>query len=251
MHILFIDESGTPPKPSVERPRYFVVGGIAIPETAWHRIRDAMLGLKVRRKIRGELKWRYFAPTNNDARNPMRNLDQAARDAIRVELYQLICSESSVRTMASICSAKAAYQMPSVTAQDDIYHLTYKTISERFQYYLQDLSSLVGRKEFGIIVGDHRTSRDDTRLRRYHQMLLHSSVEFTSKYPNLIESLFLEPSNLSIGIQLADMVAGAAWRKFERNDDRWYSALEPSLRRSKSGRLDGYGIVKVPKRGWS
>jgi hypothetical protein len=41
-----------------------------------------MLGLKVRRQIRGELKWRYFAPANNDARNPMRNLDQATRDAI-------------------------------------------------------------------------------------------------------------------------------------------------------------------------
>jgi hypothetical protein len=81
-------------------------------------------------------------------------------------------------------------------------------------------------------------------------MLLHSSAEFTSKYDHLIEGLFLEPSNLSIGIQLADMVSGAGWRKYERNDDRWYRAVEPSFRRSSSGELLGYGIVKTPKRGW-
>lgn len=250
MYILFIDESGTPPKPGKDHPRYFVVGGIAIPEGAWHRIRDAMLGLKARRKIRGEIKWRYFAPSNTEARNPMRHLDQPERDAIRTELYALICSEQSVRTIASVCSNSAAYSMPSVNTQDDIYHLTYKTISERFQYYIQDVSVQNGRKEFGIVVGDHRGSKDDTLLRRYHQRLLHSSAEFISTYDNMVESLFLEPSNLSVGIQLADMVSGAVWRKFERNDDRWYSALEPSLRRSKRNQLAGYGIVKVPKRGW-
>src|SRR5260370_31870778 len=90
MHILFVDESGTPPKPSIERPRYFVVGGIAVGEGAWHCIRDAMLGLKARKGIRGELKWRYFAPTNNDARNPMRALDHGQRDEIRSKLYRII-----------------------------------------------------------------------------------------------------------------------------------------------------------------
>jgi hypothetical protein len=140
--------------------------------------------------------------------------------------------------------------MPSVAGPEDIYQLTYKTVSERFQYYLQDLSSVVGRKEFGIVVGDHRGAQDDQRLRRHHQMLLHSSARCVSRYDHLVEGLFLEPSNFSIGIQLADMVSGAVWRKYERDDDRWYQAVEASFRRSPSGRLDGYGIVKVPKRGW-
>jgi len=175
----------------------------------------------------------------------------AAVDLLLKQTARWDDAENSVRTIASVCSAAAAYKMPSVTTQDDIYHLTYKTISERFQYYLQDMSTMVGRKEFGIIVDDHRGSKGDARLRRYHQMILHSSAEFTSRYDNLIESLFLEPSNLSVGIQLADMVAGAVWRKYERGDDKWYSVVEPSLRRSRSGRLLGYGIVKVPKYGWT
>ena len=250
MHILFVDESGTPPKPGKQYPRYFVVGGIIIPENVWHRIRDAMLGLKTRLRIRGELKWRYFSPNNDDSQNPMRKLDQNSRNNIRAELYRIICAENSVKTIASVCSPSAAYQMPSIVEPDDKYHLTYKTVSERFQYYLQDLSSVVGRKEFGIIVGDHRGTQDDKRLRRHHQMLLHSSAEFTSTYDHLIEGLFLEPSNLSVGIQLADMVSGAVWRKYERNDDRWAQAVEPSIRRGPSGQLLGYGIIKTPKRGW-
>jgi len=100
------------------------------------------------------------------------------------------------------------------------------------------------------VVADHRGVEDDQRFRLHHQKLLYSSAEFISRYRNLVESLFVQPSNLSVGIQLADMVAGAVWRKFERGDDRWYGLLEPSLRRSSTGVLEGYGLVKSPKQGW-
>jgi len=79
MHLLFVDESGTPPRPGVQS-QYFVVAGVIVPEAIWHRLRDAILGLKLRYKIRGEIKWRYFAPGNDDLGNPMKGLDQVARN---------------------------------------------------------------------------------------------------------------------------------------------------------------------------
>jgi len=139
--------------------------------------------------------------------------------------------------------------MSSVNTQDDVYNLTYKTLTERFQYYLQD-SSEPGKKEFGIIVGDHRGAQDDKRLRQHHQMLMHSSASVTSSYRNLIEGLFLEPSHMSIGIQLADMVAGAVWRAYQKNDYTWYNLLQPSIRANSNHQVDGYGIIKVPKKNW-
>jgi hypothetical protein len=72
LHILFIDESGTPPKPNDSTPPYFVIGGIIIPENYWHKVKDDIFGLKVRHKIRGEIKWRYFAPNNTDKGNPLK-----------------------------------------------------------------------------------------------------------------------------------------------------------------------------------
>jgi hypothetical protein len=83
-----------------------------------------------------------------------------------------------------------------------------------------------------------------------HERLLGSGGEFISTYENLIEGIFLQPSNMSIGIQLADMVAGAVWRNFERNDERWFNLLKPSFRCSRDGLIDGYGLVKFPKANW-
>lgn len=250
MHILFIDESGTPPKPGADNPKYFVVGGIIIPEGVWHRVRDAMFGLKLRRKIRGEIKWRYFSPHNDDPQNPMRELDQPTRDSIRRDIIKIITSETAIKTLACISSAAAAYEMASIATQEDIYHGTYKPVTERFQYHLQDLSRAVGTRQLGIIVADHRGSQDDKRLRDHHLKLLYASATHITKYENLVEGLFLTPSNQSIGIQFADILAGSVWRKFERGDSTWYDLLEPSLRRNAAGSVDGHGIVKFPKKNW-
>lgn len=250
MHFLFMDESGTPPKPGADEPRYFVVAGAVIPEGVWHTLRDGLMGLKIRHRVRGELKWRYFAPANDDARNPMRGLNQTTRDEIRSDVYKLILTTRSVKTIACVVSGAAAYDMPSVNDQQDIYHLAYKGVTERFQYYLQDISRESGTKQYGIVVADHRGSNDDKLLRQVHQKLLHSKGEFISSYENLIEGLFLEPSHLSIGIQLADLVAGAIWRKFERGDNTWFDKLDGSFRASAIGQIEGFGLVKSPKRGW-
>jgi hypothetical protein len=251
VHILFIDESGTPPGPQKLRDRYFVIGGIIIPEEKWHRIRDGLLGLKLRRKIVGEIKWRYFARDNTDAANPLKEMDQETRDAIRKEIYEkLICGEKSVKTVGCVTCIRAAYDRPSINTRDDLYEYTYKPVSERFQYHLQDLTRQVGRSELGIVVSDHRGQQDDKRFRAHHEALLRCDGDFISKYKNLVESLFFVPSDLSIGIQLADMVAGAIWRNYEKGDGKWFEMLKPSIRCSKDGKIDGFGIVKFPKSTW-
>lgn len=228
-----------------------MIGGLAIPDGVWHKVHDALHGMKVRRKLNGELKWRYFAERNREDVNPMQTLDQQQRNEIRVELYQIICGTKSIRSMACVACIESAYDMPSVVDADDLYHYAYKPLSERFQYYLQDLSRTVGRTETGIIVADHRGPIPDARFRGAHERLLKRTPnDFRSNYSNLIETLFFLPSELSVGVQLADMVAGAVWRKFEKNDDFWYKHLEPSLRKSPSGNVEGYGIVKFPRGTW-
>lgn len=245
-----MDESGTPPRPGQEEPKYFVVGGIIIPMPTWQALRDGIQGLKIRLRLRGELKWRYFSPTNEDARNPMRGMPHELRNRIRDELYQTICTHRSVKTLACVVSCTAAYRMASVNSPADIYHLAYKGVTERFQYHLQDLSREVGTKQLGLVVSDHRGRDDDKVLRGVHQKLLHSRGEFISSYDNFVEGLFLTPSHHSIGIQLADIVAGAVWRYFERDDERCFEALRPSLRTDRKGSIDGYGLIKSPKAGW-
>lgn len=250
MHILFLDESGTPPRPTKCRDKYFVIGGLAIPDTVWKSAHDSLHGMKIRRNITGELKWRYFAAANDDAANPMRALSQQQRNEIRAEMYQIICGIKSIKAMACVACIEEAYKSGFTNDPDDLYHNTYKPVSERFQYYLQDLSRIVGRTETGIIVADHRGAQPDSRFRTAHENLIKPNAICTSDYKNLVESLFFLPSHMSVGIQLADMVAGAVWRKYEKNDDFCYRLLEPALRKSSAGKVEGYGIIKYPKATW-
>lgn len=250
MYILFLDESGTPPANARTQQKYFVIGGIIIPVGEWKSINDRLQGIKTRRNVRGEVKWRYFAPHNDDADNPMAEMDFEERDSIRTEILKLITAVPSIKIIASVASVQAAYELPSVTCADDVYALAYKTLTERFQYFLQDLSKQTGDHECGMVVCDHRSTDSDRALRAHHHRLIGPRRMFTSRYENFIETLFFAPSHLSTGIQLADIVAGSVWRRYEKDDPRYFNAIERSIRRGPAGQIDGYGIVKVPRNSW-
>ena len=215
MHLCFIDESGSPARQDQTRPRYFVIGGLVVPEEKWHVLASRLSGAKRQFSYFGELKWRYFAPQNNDLDNPMLTWDRNRRDEFRHHIFKIISSDKSVNAVAGVARAFAAYQLSTVQIPSDIYFGTYKVVTERFQYLLQDISRTSGRKAYGIIVADHRGRGDDEAMRIQHQRLVEQDHIFGSRYGNLIEGLFLTPSHLSVGVQLCDMVAGAIGRKFE------------------------------------
>jgi hypothetical protein len=53
-----------------------------------------------------------------------------------------------------------------------------------------------------------------------------------------------------VGIQLADMVAGAVFRNFNALDSRFYAQIEGAFRSSAQGAVDGFGLVRFPAKGW-
>lgn len=251
MHLCFVDESGTPAKPNQTQPRFFVIAGLIIPEDRWHRVSGQLQGSKANRGYRGELKWRYFAPGNAEPSNPMRNWEQSNRNSFRSLMFRILTSDRSIKVVAGVCDASLAYGLPNVNEQADIYFRTYKVVTERFQYALQDISRESGGTFHGIVVADHRGTGDDKRLREQHQRLVEQPGSFTSNYPNLIEGCFLSPSHMSVGIQFADMVAGAIWRRFEHDDTTYFDQIRTLFRTSPAGRIDGFGIARFPKQGWT
>ena len=66
---------------------------------------------------------------------------------------------------------------------------------------------------------------DDKKIRELHHKLLTKPTQKTAFYQNLLEGLFIAPSHLSVGIQLADMVAGAVFRSFMTKDDRFINQI--------------------------
>lgn len=249
MHLLFVDESGTPPKP--ESPQgYFVIAGLVIPEDRWIGIRAKFLGLKRQLGYRGEVKWRYFAPSNTQDENPMREWPQQRRNDFRNAVFKIITDSPSCRIIACASEADAAYRLGNVNSQEDLYFRTYKPVTERFQYLLQDITKAAGSDTLGLIVADHRGGRDDDKMRMQHERLVRETGQYASNYQNFVESLFFVPSHMSIGVQLVDMVAGAIWRAQAQGDATWFNTLRPSFRSSPQGAIDGWGICRFPKQGW-
>jgi hypothetical protein len=169
MYLLFIDESGTPPKAGRAEVAYFVIAGLVIPEDRWIGMRDKMDGLKRSSHYHGEIKWRFFAPSNTDNENPMLEWDRDRRNLFRDRLFGIISETKSCRIIACISEAPTAYDLGNVNTQDDLYLRTYKPVIERFQYLLQDIATASGRDSLGMIIADHRGRGDDDRLRHQHE----------------------------------------------------------------------------------
>lgn len=200
--------------------------------------------------VAGEVKWRFFGPENSDAENPVRHLSQDVRDQFRRQMYEILTRRKSVKLVACVANAAAAYAQPYVKNEEDLYHFTYKPVSERFQYFLQDISRVVGDQQLGLVVCDHRGKKQDDLLRRRHHKLIDDAQMFSSSYPNYVETIFMTPSHLSVGIQFADMVAGALGRFYNSGEEQFLDMVRGSFRASPQGKIDGYGVVKFPGRGW-
>lgn len=252
MHILFADESGTPPPPNkVETTPYFVLGGVVIPEDIWPKLAADLAIVKRKYNIHDEIKWRYFAPPREGSKpHSLSHLSAENKESLRTDLYGKLCSYKSIRLICVAVNTARAYALDYITNADSLYWYAYKQLTERFQYYLQDLERTVGSRIHGIIVCDHRAPKDDARLRELHHQLLNTTGPYSSKYEHLIEGLFIAPSHLSVGIQFADLIAGAVIRHIKDGDNRFISQIDKSFRRSPGGKLDGWGLVKFPKGGW-
>ena len=213
-------------------------------------MRDKLVGLKRASGYHGELKWRFFAPNNQYDGNPMIDWDQPRKNTLRDSVFKIITDAKSCKIVACASESLTSYALGNVNTQSDLYFRTYKPVTERFQYLLQDITRASGSDTMGMIVADHRGKGDDDNMRIQHERLIRETSKYTSNYANFIEGLFFAPSHLSIGIQLVDMVAGAIWRAQAYGDRTWYDRLRPSFRQSPAGKVAGYGLVRFPTAGW-
>jgi hypothetical protein len=250
MYLLFVDESGTPPKPNNDTLTYFVIAGLVVPEERWPGLNAKVNGLKRASGCRGEVKWRYFAPNNRDADNPMSEWDQNRRNEFRDRIFSIIVEAKSCKVIACTSEAPTAFGLPDVATQDDVYFRTYRPLIERFEYLLKDITKTSGRASYGMVIADHRGRGDDDRMRHQHERLIRKDGMNVLRHPSLIEGVFFTPSHLSLGIQLSDMIAGAIWRAVTHADRTWFDAIIPAFRHSPSGFIDGHGLARFPKKGW-
>lgn len=244
-YFLFIDESGNSnPRATKTAAEPFVLGSIAIPADVWHAIDDEVVKLKAKYGVVGELKFSDFGKPPGKG-GALSALNRTQRASLRAELCRVIASRNSVSLIAAVSTPLRYAQSGQYAGDPDGLHTGgLKALSERFQYHLQDLARATGSTYNGVLVCDARNRKEDQALRESFAEIKKPGMPFTSTYDRIVEGLFLAESHLSTGLQLADIVAGAIARHETEPNDPWYRLIESRVRRSASGAIDGYGIVR-------
>jgi hypothetical protein len=221
MYLLFLDESGTPPTKFKAEGNYFVLGGVAIHAYSLKRIEFKFHSLLNKYKVTGEIKWKFFGSSPHKKEDSLAFLSQNLKDQLRLELFELISEHSIFYSVVlggdfykeqahpTIASLFKEQIEPSV---EDIYHHAYAEVFSQFNEFLKSNLSI------GMINIDHRMNANDEKLRLKHHELM-------KKRSRIINSINFMPSHLSVGLQLADLIAGSFYRNYQSKDSYFMNKL--------------------------
>lgn len=249
MQILFLDESGTAPASNaVGKNPYFVLGGLVVPEAQWKSLQRDLRRHKAEYGVRGEVKWRYFFPHPLSSKaTPLSHLSVQKLDELRMRLFDVVASYKSFRVIAAVVDTKSYYEKYPDRDAEDMYHDAFEVVCTRFQYYLQDMQrATTGSPFYGMVVIDERNHQQNKQLDDFHFALLNNHDSKKADYTNLVEGLFIAASHHSVGVQFADLVAGAIYRKVSKGDSSFYDVIRGNIRCRQNGDVNGFGIVSVP-----
>jgi hypothetical protein len=230
MYLLYADESGTTHDPNQQ---YFVLAGFCTFERQGYWIANQLDQIAARfdpadsaavelhgsPMFVGRGKWRSY---------PKRDRDQAIEDILKV----LLESHPSNRIFASVIKK-------SVVSPKDPVEVAFEQLASRFDKYLTRLHAS-GDTQRGVIIFDKST---------YESTIQSLATDFrTIGYTwgvirNFSEvPLFLD-SKASRLIQLADIIAYAIFRYYEKEDTRFFPIIQPRFD-SEGGIVHGLHVIQ-------
>lgn len=233
MHLLFLDESGR-----IDQDRLFALGGVMVQDVRWGELRDTWHATLTAHgwPLDRELKWHGVRQGS---------VPPALGDAVFEAL-----ARAPITCLACLVDLQEGRRQHPPETSDwfrtdaDTYATALMLLAERFQRQLETVDDV------GILVADSRHREDDDRLRRFFGHLQKDGTPYM-RLDRIIETLFLEPSHYSIGLQCADLIiaATAAAERGVGQGRGYFGKLEPRFaRHPATGAVDGVGIKRVPSR---
>lgn len=213
MHLLYVDESGAITDPNQS---YFVLAGFSIFERQGYWLSNQLDAIAARFNpadpasielhgnpmLVGKGRWRGY---------PKADREQAIEDILRI----FATSHPSNRLFASVVKK-------AVVSPHDPVEVAFEQLASRFDQYLMRLHRS-GDTQRGLIVFDKSTYETTIQaLARDFRTLGHSwgVIRNFAEVP-----LFLD-SKASRLTQLADIIAYAIYRHYERTDSRFFSIIQ-------------------------
>jgi hypothetical protein len=213
MYLLYADESGTTKDPNQQ---YFVLAGFCVFECQGYWISENLDRIAERFNPADPTSVElHGSPMLNGSGFWRRQLRTDREQAIQDALEAFMHSHPNNRIFASVI------RKVSISPQDPV-EFAFEQLASRFDHYLKRLHKN-GDTQRGLIVFDKST---------YETTLQTLATDFRAVgytwdvIRNLAEvPLFLD-SRASRLIQLADLIAFAIFRHYERGDSRFYSIIQ-------------------------
>lgn len=233
MHLLYLDESGSPSDPHQE---YFILAGLSIFERQGYWISQELDKIAARFNLAEPQSIELHGSPMLQGRDGWKVHGLNSRlEAMRDALSVFSKSHVSNRLFAAVISKSKSYPR-------DPLEYAFEQVCSRFDQYLMRLHRHNDTQR-GVIICDRTTVQNEKGL----QSLISNFREVGHRWGilrNLSEVPLFIDSRASRLIQLADLIAYALSRHFERKDSRFYDIISQRFDEA-DGRI--HGLYHLPK----
>ena len=255
MYFFYFDESGSrdPSIGTAEKPRdhLYVLLAVGMWEGQWRRFETAISGLKLelvdylRRDGKGrfeladcEVKSNWMrVPAERERRSPfLHGLHEDDLTRLTDTYFEQVAERNTV-IMASVIDKR--FLRDHVT-HETLHKMAYEFLLERIQHYMREYHP----RHRALIVMDDNGKQLNSAVAMKHAWFQRAGNR-NMGFPAIVEYPFFTRSELSNGVQLADLLAYAVFRAFRREDFTYpyFGRLLPNFHRRREGTtLDGLKV---------
>lgn len=271
MYFFYFDESGSrdPSVGTPEKPKdhLYVLLAVGMFDRQWRRFEAEISGLKI--ELAGYMKrdglgsyelaecevksnW-MRVPSERKKRSPFLS---ALRDEDMIRLTETYFRQVVERNMVILSCVIDKRHLYDHITHETLHMKAYEFLLERIQHYMREYH----RKHRALIVMDDTSEKLNRAIAMKHASFQRAGNR-NMTFPAIVEYPFFTRSELSNGVQLADLLAYNVYRafKYEDFDYPYFERLLPNIYRRRHGvTLDGLKVwpdrsplVEVARDAWN
>jgi Protein of unknown function (DUF3800) len=165
-------------------------------------------------------------------------------------MIAIVAGDQAIRVMSVVCVKADALRVCAgagtvEAANERCYRDMFHDAIERFEYFLTTGENAQGA--YGLVVIDQKSRQFDAALRGVASDLLARGTSY-AQIQHVIDGVMVTPSQHSVGLQVADFVAGAIHRLVEYADDRYWQIMRRNVHTDWHSDPLGAGVKRYPTR---
>lgn len=244
--IAFLDEAGTPEIPCISKGAtedVFCIGHCFMSIHYWHELRRIYDQTRTDFKIDldQELKWRNLLRHSG----PAKHMDASMTFDFLETLVGRIDAKRFWAVAVTVDKDSVYRRKGYIREAQNIYNAAVLFALQRLQNHLDDKHGADALCPALVIADSRQASGQDNRLRKFVDDAMGGTGGLWVSFDkSLVEGILFQVSHYSVGVQIADLIAGATFQRDARGDATYFELWRPVLRKSPGGKVDGWGYVR-------